>query len=193
MRTGGQCLAVVMALLLAGPAPVLAQEPAVQDEGTTPAPEAVPTDPTEQAAKDAADQSPKGMIGSRWPVKTDDAPVPFVAKKTDRLGEAMREVQAAQEAAAKAAAEEAAADARAAERAAAAPSGKRFAGRRGRGGKHFAGRSRGGTRARHAASSQRAAGKQKSAAKAVGKTRQSAKGVKPGKKQAAKPARRHKA
>jgi len=189
VRASGQCLAVVMALLMAGAEPMFAQEPAMRDEETTPAPEAVPTESTEQPVRDPADQSPKEMIGSRWPVKSEDAPIPFVAKKTDRLGEAMREAQAAQEAAAKAAAEQAAADARAAERAAERPRGKRFASRRGRGGKHFAGRSRG---ARARAASAQSTGRQKSAARA-GKTRQTAKGVKSGKRQAAKPARRHKA
>jgi hypothetical protein len=60
-----------------------------------------------------ADQSPRDMIGSRWPIVSDDEPPTFVAKRTDRLSEAMREVQAEQEAAAK----QAEADARAAEQA----------------------------------------------------------------------------
>jgi hypothetical protein len=53
------------------------------------------------------------MIGSRWPVVSDDEPPTFVAKQSDRLSEAMREVQADREAAAK----QVEADARAAEQA----------------------------------------------------------------------------
>ena len=85
------------AQLAAAPGEVLQ---AVPDDGTAP-----PNKPE--------DQSPKDMIGSRWPVVSDDEPPTFVAKRTDRLSEAMREVQAEQEAAAK----QAEADARAAEQA----------------------------------------------------------------------------
>ena len=64
-------------------------------------------------ANDAADPSPQDMIGSRWPAASDDELPIFVAKRTERLSEAMREVQAEQEAAVK----QAEADARAAEQA----------------------------------------------------------------------------
>jgi hypothetical protein len=75
--------------------------------------QAAPDDETAVPANNPEDQSPKDMIGSRWPVVSDDEPPTFVAKQSDRLSEAMREVQAEQEAAAK----QAEADARAAEQA----------------------------------------------------------------------------
>ena len=73
----------------------------------------MPDEETATPTNNPEDQSPKDMIGSRWPVVSDDEPSTFVAKSTDRLSEAMREVQAEQEAAAK----QAEADARAAEQA----------------------------------------------------------------------------
>jgi hypothetical protein len=110
-------LALVLALSLAGPLPVRAQDPPALDD-EKPMVEPPPADAPGEAAREPGDQSPKEMIGSRWPAKPEDSPPPFAAvKKTDRLSEAMREAQAAQEAAAKAAAEQAAADARAEERA----------------------------------------------------------------------------
>ena len=75
--------------------------------------QAVPGDEAAAPTANPEDQSPRDMIGSRWPVVSDDEPPTFVAKQSDRLSEAMREVQAEQEAAAK----QAEADARAAEQA----------------------------------------------------------------------------
>jgi hypothetical protein len=188
-------LALVLSLLLAGPLPVRAQEPAATDDDK-PALE-VPADTADQPARDATDQSPKEMIGSRWPAKPEDAPPPFAAVKTDRLGEAMREAQAAQEAAAKAAAEQAAADARAEERAAERASGRRTAGRHVKG-KRLAARGRASARARAATAKTTSAGRKaaaKATAKSAGRQKAAAKTTKGGaaKKQAGKTARRHRA
>jgi hypothetical protein len=133
---------MVVVLLIAGPGVGFAQDAAVPGEAVSPS--LPPPTPDEALSRDASEQSPRDMIGSRWPQKSDDAPSTFAVKKTDRLGEAMREAQAAQEAAAKTAAEQAAVDARAEERA--EQRGRRFAGRHGSG-KHFAGRARGRARA----------------------------------------------
>jgi colicin import membrane protein len=171
VRTSGRCLAAVLALLLLGP--VHAQESAVPDEEPQPGLEQTPPG---QPAKEPIDQSPKEMIGSRWPVRTDDSPVPFMVRKTDRLGEALREAQAAQEAATKAAAEQAAADERAAERAAQRSS-KRFTGRHGKS-KRLAARGRARAAAKQAAAKGRGAisrqtarsfARAKTAGKALGK------------------------
>jgi hypothetical protein len=196
VRTKGRCLALVLALLLAGLLPVRSQEPATPDDDK-PAIE-TPAEAAGQAARDPTDQSPKEMIGSRWPAKPEDAPPPFAAvKKTDRLGEAMREAQAAQEAAAKAAAEQAAADARAEERVAERTSNSRTAGRHVKG-KRLAARGRASARARAATAKTTTAGRQ-AAAKATAKSNsrqkavaKTAKGGAP-KKQAGKTARRHRA
>ena len=195
MRRTGRCLALVLALLLAGPLPVRSQAPAATDDDE-PAIE-TPADAAGQAARDSTDQSPKEMIGSRWPAKPEDAPPPFAAVKTDRLGEAMREAQAAQEAAAKAAAEQAAADARAEERAAERTSNRRTAGRHVKG-KRLAARGRASARARAATAKTTAAGRKaaaKATAKSTSRQKAVAKTTKGGaaKKQAGKTARRHRA
>jgi hypothetical protein len=132
-----RCVVVTLALLMAGLPALHAQE---EPQGLAP-----PSDNSELPTPDAADPSPKGLIGSRWPAKSDDdAPDAFAAvRKTDRLGEAMREAQAAQEAAARAATAQAAAEARNAEALAARES--RRLGRYGKG-KRFAGRTRTGGR-----------------------------------------------
>jgi hypothetical protein len=189
VRTTGRCMALVLALLLAGPLPVRAQDPPGVDN-EKPVVEPPSAEAPEQPASDASDQSPKEMIGSRWPAKPEDAPAPFAAVRTDRLGEAMREAQAAQEAAAKAAAEQAAADARAEERAAERSSNKRTAGRHGKG-KRLAAGGRASARARAASAGRKVAAKAtaKSAGKAAAKTAKSV----GGKKQAVKPTRRHRA
>jgi hypothetical protein len=132
-----RCLVVALALLMAGSPALSAQDDANDPTGLTP--------PTENAElPDAADLSPKNLIGSRWPAKPeDDARASFAAvKNTDRLGEAMREAQAAQEAAARTAAADAAAEARNAEALAAREA--RRLGRHGKG-KRFAGRTRAGS------------------------------------------------
>jgi hypothetical protein len=99
----------LLSLLLAGTVSVRAQQLAVPSD----LPQATSDDDTATLTDNPEDQSPRDMIGSRWPVVSDDEPPTFVAKRTDRLSEAMREVQAEQEAAAK----QAEADARAAEQA----------------------------------------------------------------------------
>ena len=197
MRRTGRCLALVVSLLLAGPLTVHAQTPEVTDD-EHPAVEAPPMDTPDETSRDPLDQSPKEMIGSRWPAKPEDAPPPFAAvKKTDRLGEAMREAQAAQEAAAKAAAEQAAADARAEERAAERTSNRRTAGRHVKG-KRLAARGRASARARAATAKTTAAGRKaaaKATAKSTSRQKAVAKTTKGGaaKKQAGKTARRHRA
>jgi hypothetical protein len=100
---------LLLSLLLAGTVSVRAQQLAVPSD----LPQATPEDDTATLTDNPEDQSPKDMIGSRWPVVSDDEPPTFVAKRADRLSEAMREVQAEQEAVAK----QAEADARAAEQA----------------------------------------------------------------------------
>jgi hypothetical protein len=107
LRSGRRSLALLLVLLLTGPMPVRAQLAAVPGD----LPQA--DDDSAAPANDSEDQSPRDMIGSRWPAASDDEPPTFVAKRTERLSEAMREVQAEQEAAAK----QAEADARAAEQA----------------------------------------------------------------------------
>jgi trimeric autotransporter adhesin len=193
VRTTGRCLALMLALSLAGPLPVRAQDPPALDDAT-PVVEPPPADAPGEAARDPADQSPKDMIGSRWPAKPEDAPPPFAAVKTDRLGEAMREAQAAQEAAAKAAAEQAAADARAEARASERTS-KRIV-RHGKG-KRLAARGRASARARAAGQKAASAGHKvaaKATAKSAGRQKAAAKTAKGGaKKQAGKTARRHRA
>ena len=109
MRSGRRSLVLLLSLLLAGTVSVRAQQLAVPSD----LPQATPDDDTATLTDNPEDQSPKDMIGSRWPVVSDDEPPTFVAKRADRLSEAMREVQAEQEAAAK----QAEADARAAEQA----------------------------------------------------------------------------
>jgi hypothetical protein len=109
LRSGRRFLVLLLALLLAGPVSVRAQMATVPGD----LPQAAPDDDAATPAGNPEDQSPRDMIGSRWPVVSDDEPPTFVAKRTDRLSEAMREVQAEQEAAAK----QAEADARAAEQA----------------------------------------------------------------------------
>ena len=195
MRTNGRCLALVLALLLAGPLPVRSQAPAATDDDE-PAIE-TPADAAGQAARDSTDQSPKEMIGSRWPAKPEDAPPPFAAVKTDRLGEAMREAQAAQEAAAKAAAEQAAADARAARR---LPLTCRPAVRllEVRSAARSSARGRASARARAATAKTTTAGRKaaaKATAKSTSRQKAVAKTTKGGaaKKQAGKTARRHRA
>jgi hypothetical protein len=194
VRTTGRCLALVLALSLAGPLPVRAQDPPALDD-EKPVVEPPPADAPGEAARDPSDQSPKDMIGSRWPAKPEDAPPPFAAVKSDRLGEAMREAQAAQEAAAKAAAEQAAADARAEERAAGRAS-KGLAGRHGKG-KRLAARGRASARARAAGEKAASAGRKvagKATAKSASRQKAVAKTAKgSGKKQAGKTARRHRA
>jgi hypothetical protein len=132
-----RCLVVALALLMAGSPALYAQDGANDPTGLTPPAE-------NDELLDAADLSPKNLIGSRWPAKSDDdARASFAAvKNTDRLGEAMREARAAQEAAAKTAAADAAAEARNAEALAARES--RRLGRHGKG-KRFAGRTRAGS------------------------------------------------
>jgi hypothetical protein len=100
---------LLLALVVAGPIPARAQQIALPSD----LPQAMPNDETATPTNNPEDQSPKDMIGSRWPLVSDDDPPVFVARTTDRLSEAMREVQAEQEAAAK----QAEADARAAEQA----------------------------------------------------------------------------
>jgi colicin import membrane protein len=195
VRTTGRSLALVLSLLLAGP--LHAQAPAATDD-EQPVAEPPSMGAPEEPGKDAADQSPKEMIGSRWPAKPEDAPPPFaVVKKTDRLGEAMREAQAAQEAAAKAAAEQAAADARAEERAAEQTSNRQTAGRHVKG-KRLAARGRASARARAATAKTTSAGRKaaaKATAKSTSRQKAVAKTTKGGaaKKQAGKAARRHRA
>jgi hypothetical protein len=75
--------------------------------------QAVPDDEAAAPASNPEDQSPKDMIGSRWPVVSDDEQPTFVVRQSDRLSEALHEVEADREAAAK----QAEADARAAEQA----------------------------------------------------------------------------
>jgi hypothetical protein len=195
VRITGRSLALVLSLLLAGPLPVHAQAPAATDDDQ-PVAEPPSMGAPEETGQDPTDQSPKEMIGSRWPAKPEDAPPPFAAvKKTDRLGEAMREAQAAQEAAAKAAAEQAAADARAEERAAERTSNRRTAGRHVKG-KRLAARGRASARA---ATAKTTSAGRKAAAKATAKSTSRQKAVakttKGGaaKKQAGKTARRHRA
>ena len=195
MRTTGRCLALVLALSLAGPLPVLAQDPPALDD-EKPMVEPPPADAPGEAAREPGGQSPKEMIGSRWPAKPEDSPPPFAAvKKTDRLSEAMREAQAAQEAAAKAAAEQAAADARAEERASEGTS-KRLA-RHGKG-KRLAARGRASAHARADSQKAASAGRKvaaKATAKSAGRQKAAVKAAKGGaaKKQAGKTARRHRA
>lgn len=109
MRSGRRSLVLLLALLLAGPLQARAQQLAIPSDEL----QAAPADESAATVSSTEDQSPKDMIGSRWPVASDDEPPTFVAKRTDRLSEAMREVQAEQDAAAK----QAEADAPAAEQA----------------------------------------------------------------------------
>jgi hypothetical protein len=139
LRSGRRSFSLLLILLLAGLVPVRAQLAAVPGD----MPQAVPDDESAMPSTDPRDQSPKDMIGSRWPVLSDDDTPPiFVTRTTDRLSEAMREVQAEQEAATK----EAEADARTAEQT--SPRASRFARYHGRG-KRLAARGR--TTALHAA------------------------------------------
>jgi len=108
LRIGRRSLVLLLSLLLAGTVSVRAQQLAVPRD----LPQATPDNDTATLPDNSEDQSPRDMIGSRWPVVSDDEPPTFVAKQSDRLSE-MREVQAEQEAAAK----QAEADARAAEQA----------------------------------------------------------------------------
>jgi hypothetical protein len=130
LRSGRRSLVLLLAFLVAGPLHTRAQQLAVPSDEL----QAAPADES-AAATNPEDQSPRDMIGSRWPVVSDDEPPTFVAKRSDRLSEAMREVQAEQEAAAK----RAEADARAAEQASQRAS--RFARYHGKG-KHLAARGR---------------------------------------------------
>jgi hypothetical protein len=181
LSLSGRCVVIVLALLIAGPATGFAQDPSVPGDGPGLEPPAL----DEQLARDPSEQSPRDLIGSRWPEKNDDAPAAFAVKKTDRLGEAMREAQAAQESAAKAAAQQAAADARAAERA--EKRGRRFAGRHGSG-KHFAGRARGRSRV---ASAQGASGR--AVARASVRTKYAGKAASRRQVVKVRPSRRHRA
>ena len=62
MRTNGRCLALVLALLLAGPLPVRSQAPAATDD-EQPVAEPPSMGAPEEPGKDAADQSASDQIG----------------------------------------------------------------------------------------------------------------------------------